>query len=157
MAEEEETFEVANAGAALVYPVEAGQIRKGGHIVIKGHPCKVVDTATSKTGKHGHAKVTFVAIDIFTGKKYEDMSPSTHSVEVPVVKRLEATLISLEADRTTSLMLDDGTTREDLDLPEEFVAEAKKYLDEDGEAIVTITKAMDHEQIMAVKKTTSQK
>ena len=31
-------------------------------------PCKIVEMSTSKTGKHGHAKVHMVAIDIFTGK-----------------------------------------------------------------------------------------
>jgi translation elongation factor P/translation initiation factor 5A len=32
-------------------------------------PCKVSDVSSSKTGKHGHAKCHFVAIDIFNGKK----------------------------------------------------------------------------------------
>jgi hypothetical protein len=44
--------------------------------------CQVVDVSTSKTGKHGHAKCNFTAVDIFTGKKYEDMMPSSHNCDV---------------------------------------------------------------------------
>jgi translation initiation factor 5A len=51
-------------------------------MVIKGRPCKIVDVSTSKTGKHGHAKCNFVGVDIFTGKKYEDMTPSSHNMDV---------------------------------------------------------------------------
>ena len=68
---DEEVFESTDAGSSLTYPMEGGQIHKGDYIMIKGHPCKVSDVSTSKTGKHGHAKCHFVAIDIFTGKKME--------------------------------------------------------------------------------------
>ena len=86
---DEETFESTEAGASETYPLEAGQIKKGGYIMIKGHPCKVIETSTSKTGKHGHAKVHMVGLDIFTNKKYEEISPSTHNMSVPNVTRNE--------------------------------------------------------------------
>ena len=93
--------------------------------------------STSKTGKHGHAKVHLVALDIFTGKclcqleysiyklqslgkKLEDICPSTHNMEVPNVKRKDYQLIGMEDD-FLSMMDDSGDTREDLKCPEDDV------------------------------------
>ena len=98
MGDADETFENADAGASEVIPMEAGQIRKGGYIVIKNRPCKVVSVSTSKTGKHGHAKCNFVATDIFTGKKLEDIVPSTHGTTVPNVFRSEYTLLDITVE-----------------------------------------------------------
>ena len=70
---EDETFETSDAGSSHTYPMEAGQVRKGGFIMIKNNPCKVSDVSTSKTGKHGHAKCHFVAIDIFTVRRSDSL------------------------------------------------------------------------------------
>jgi hypothetical protein len=32
---------VSNSGASLTYPLECGQVKKGGHVLIRGFPCKV--------------------------------------------------------------------------------------------------------------------
>jgi hypothetical protein len=85
----EETFEKTDAGSSLTYPMQASSIRKNGFAILKGFPCKVVDMSTSKTGKHGHAKVNMTGVDIFTGKKYEELFGSTHNVEVPNVERAD--------------------------------------------------------------------
>lgn len=39
-------------------------------------------TVTLRKCRHGHAKCHFVATDIFTGKKLEDLQPSSHNSEV---------------------------------------------------------------------------
>ena len=120
MAEEHDdpTFESTDAGASLVYPQQAGELRKGSHVMIKGHPCKVAEISTSKTGKHGHAKAHIVALDIFTSKKCEDLCPSSHNVEVPFVKLTEYQLLNADPDSgEVSLLLEDGGTKDDLNLP----------------------------------------
>ena len=114
---EDETFESTDAGASETYPMEAGQIRKSGHIMIKGNPCKVIDVSTSKTGKHGHAKCHFVAQDIFTGKKMEDLVPASHTTNVPFVKKIELQCMGVDEDGFVSLLTDDGEPREDIKLP----------------------------------------
>lgn len=71
MSDQYDDFEQVGSGASLTYPVQCSALRKNGFVCIKGFPCKIVEMSTSKTGKHGGAKVHLVGIDIFTGKKYD--------------------------------------------------------------------------------------
>merc|ERR1711975_74245 len=106
--------ETAESGASHTYPQQAGEIRKGSFLMIKGHPCKCIEVSTSKTGKHGHAKAHIVALDIFTAKKYEDLCPTSPNVEAPFVKRTEFQfLMADEGDGSVSLLTESGETKED--------------------------------------------
>merc|ERR1712168_1703847 len=111
-------FEAGESGSSETYPQQCSALRKGGHVMIKGRPCKIVEMSTSKTGKHGHAKVHMVALDIFTGKKLEDICPSTHNMDVPNVTRKDYQFIDLD-DGFAVLMDDDGDQKEDLKVPED--------------------------------------
>jgi len=118
--DDEPTFDTADSGASLTYPQQAGEIKKGSHLMIKGHPCKCVEVSTSKTGKHGHAKAHIVALDIFTNKKYEDLCPTSHNLEVPIVKRVELQVLDANKDtgEVSLLMNEQGDTKDDLNLPD---------------------------------------
>lgn len=122
--------------------------------MIKARPCKIVEMSTSKTGKHGHAKVHMVAIDIFTGKKLEDICPSTHNMEVPIVVRKDFQLIDIDGE-FLSLMDDSGETREDIKIPEgELGDEIKDRFGADEGLLVAVLSAMDEECAIAVKNQT---
>jgi len=150
MADEE--FTQASSGASKTFPAQCSSLRKNGFVVIKGFACKIVDMSTSKTGKHGHAKVHLVGIDIFTGRKYEDLSPSTHNMDVPEVTRQEFQVVDITDDGFVSLMNSDGELKSDLKVPEGEVGEQLKTLFADGKDITaTVLGALGIEQIVSCK------
>ncbi|CAK0902993.1 unnamed protein product [Prorocentrum cordatum] len=163
--DDEPTFDKVDAGSSHTYPQQCGELRKGSMVMIKGKACKVAEISTSKTGKHGHAKAHIVALDIFTGKKYEDLCPTSHNMEIPFTKRTEYQLLS--ADESTgevSLLLESGETKDDLNLPTfvqtgEPTDEDKKVVEdilkmqEDGDSIlVAVLAAIGQEKIVGAKK-----
>jgi len=154
MAGEGEDFDFAegDAGASETFPMQCSALRKNGFVMIKGRPCKIVEMSTSKTGKHGHAKVHLVALDIFTQKKYEDICPSTHNMDVPNVKRRDFQLLDVSDDGYLSLMDDGGNTRDDLKVPEGELGDEVKGSIADGKDIMcTVLSACGEECVIATK------
>lgn len=69
-------------GNVSAQTIKAGAVRQGMRVVCRGVPGKVQEVTTSKTGKHGHAKVFFtVACD--DGVTRQDVVPASHDVELP--------------------------------------------------------------------------
>jgi translation initiation factor 5A len=71
MAFDNEEYCNSQSGASLTRPEQCGKLRIGGHIVISGKPCKIMEMTKAKNGKHGSAKAHIIALDIFTDKKIE--------------------------------------------------------------------------------------
>ena len=146
-------FTQGESGASNSFPQQCSALRKNGFVLIKDRPCKIVEMSTSKTGKHGHAKIHMVGIDIFTQKKYEDICPSTHNMMVPVVVRKEYALMDVTDDGFVSLLDEDkNETRDDIKLPAgDLGAEIRERIEKDETIRVTVLKAMDEEAILSYK------
>ncbi len=99
--------------------VGANQIQKGSFILMGGIACKVVDVEISKPGKHGHSKVRISAIGLVDEKKRIEVMPGHDNVEVPMIEKRNAQVLSVQGDAANVM---DAETYEtfDLKIPEEF-------------------------------------
>lgn len=70
MADTDLDFQTGDAGASSTYPMQCSALRKNGFVLLKGRPCKIVEMSTSKTGKHGHAKVRRAACNMEPGLQF---------------------------------------------------------------------------------------
>ena len=73
---------------------EIRELKEGRYVNIDDSPCKVVSISMSKPGKHGSAKASIVAIDIFTGAKKSLNGPVTDRCQVPVIDKRKAQILS---------------------------------------------------------------
>ena len=152
--EEEITFHSGDAGASDTIPIKAGSCKKGVHVMIKGFPCKFIEVSTSKTGKHGHAKVNITGIDIFSGKKYQESSPTSHNLMQPVITKEDYQLIELDDDNFLTLLDDNGSVREDLALDNEDIelnTRLKEEFKNGKELSVTVQKCVQKEKVISFK------
>jgi translation initiation factor 5A len=101
-----------------VTPIRVGEVKKGMFLVMQKRPCKVLEMTVHKTGKHGHAKASFLGQDVFTGAKYQASESTSTTVAQPVLTRKEYELLDISDDDYLCLLDVDNTTREDLKLPE---------------------------------------
>lgn len=99
--------------------VNVNQIKSGSYLMVDGVPCRVVDAQTSKSGKHGHAKIRIVAIGLLDERKREIVLPSGHSVEVPIIEKKTAQVLSV-AGNTANVMDNESFETFDLEIPEEL-------------------------------------
>ena len=99
--------------------ITANNVQKGTSIILEGVPCRVVDVEISKPGKHGHSKVRISAVGLVDEKKRIAVMPGHDNIEVPIIEKRTAQVLSLHGDMANVM---DSETYEtfDLKIPEEF-------------------------------------
>lgn len=81
-----------------------------------------------------------------SGKKYEDICPSTHNMDVPHVKREDYQLTDISDDGYLSLMSDNGDLREDLKIPDgEVGIQLRAEYDAGKDILCTVLKSCGEE------------
>jgi translation initiation factor 5A len=87
-------------------------LKPGQYIMIDEEPCKVLSIALSKPGKHGSTKARLDAVGIFDERKRSLLKPADANVQVPIIEKKKAQVISVSGDFVQLMELEDYTTFE---------------------------------------------
>ncbi|HIH00782.1 TPA: translation initiation factor IF-5A [Thermoplasmata archaeon] len=74
---------------------EVRTLKEGRYMNIDDEPCKIISISTSKPGKHGEAKARIEAIGIFDGSKRSVVYPVKHKVQVPLIDKRQAQIVTI--------------------------------------------------------------
>ncbi|MBT3406302.1 translation initiation factor IF-5A [Candidatus Woesearchaeota archaeon] len=96
-----------------------GSLQKGSYIIVDGVACRVTSTATSRPGKHGHAKVNMMAVGLIDEKKRNVVLPGHDQVEVPVIDKRTAQVLSVTGD-VANVMDSESYETFDMKVDDEF-------------------------------------
>ena len=123
-----------------------GDLKVGNYVTIDDEPCEIVSIQKSKPGKHGSAKFRCVATSLFDSSKRNFVSPVDTTIQVPIVDKRNAQVISLTPD-TVQLMDLETYDIFMVKIPKEEEIQSK--LKEGAE--VSYWKIMESNKIMRVK------
>lgn len=108
----------------------AGSMQKGQYVIIDGVASIVSDVAISRPGKHGHAKVNLSAVGMLDGKKRNMVVPGHDHLEVPIIGKKNAQVLSVTGDMCNVMDMESYETF-DLKIPDELKGEIT-----DGQVVV---------------------
>lgn len=93
--------------------------KPGSYLMIDGEPCRVTNFTKSKPGKHGAAKVRLEGVGLFDNKKRVVMKPADSNVEMPVIEKRKAQILSVSGDIAQLMDLETYETF-DASIPDEL-------------------------------------
>ena len=83
-------------------------------MLIDGEPCRIMDIAKSKPGKHGSAKARIVAIGVFDNQKRQFVKPVDSGAEIPIINKRPGQVFAINPN---GVQIMDLETYEYLDAP----------------------------------------
>lgn len=98
---------------------EIHSLKVGRFIIIEGEPGRIVNIKSSAPGKHGHAKFRIAAVGLFDNKKRVLLKPGDQRVEVPIINKKSAQVLSVSGDTATVMDMESYESFE-LNIPEEL-------------------------------------
>ncbi len=120
---------------------EVRELKPNRYMIIDGEPCKIMSITTSKPGKHGEAKARIEAIGVFDGQKRSVVHPVKHKVQIPMINKGTAQVVSIMGDE---VQLMDLSSYEmfNVAMPEEFKGQIEagkeiQYLEALGKRKIT--------------------
>ena len=105
--------------------INATAAKPGSTIMIDGVAYNVKSNDISKTGKHGHTKCRMEMISIIDDKKKVTVIPGDEKLEVPMIEKKKAQVLSVKEDVVSVMDLDSYETF-DLEIPEVLLDEVKE-------------------------------
>ncbi|KAH7233577.1 eukaryotic translation initiation factor 5A [Fusarium tricinctum] len=118
----------------------ASELRKNGHVVIDGRPCKIVGRKPSQD------TISLEGIDLFTGQHHKCTVSTDETVDVPSVSRTEYQLILIDQG-LFNLMTQNGTLKDDIKVPTGSLgSNISSDFNEGKDLLVTVVRAMGEEQ-----------
>jgi len=120
--------------------IDATEMRVGSYLLLDGVAHQVKKMDISKTGKHGHAKVRFEAVNIVSGKKKVQVIPGHDKFEVPMIDKRQAQVLSVSGE-TASIMDSENFENFDLLIPEDLQGTVTEgvtveYWDVEGDKLI---------------------
>jgi len=106
-------------GAQMKEVAEVRELKVNRYVIIDDEPCKIVSITTSKPGKHGEAKARIEAIGVFDNQKRSIVSPVRHKVNIPIIDKRTAQVISIMGDKVQLMDMETYETF-NMEIPEEF-------------------------------------
>ena len=120
--------------------MQATSAKPGTTLLWDGVPCVVKSNDQSKTGKHGSMKCRMEVVGIFDKKKRIGVIPGGENLEVPLVEKRRAQVLSISGERASVMDLENFETIEisyDEELKDKLSAEQQvEYWDVEGNKVI---------------------